>query len=115
MKHLKVLLVFLFLFSLAGVSSAAKKSACIDCHKKVTPGVVQQHLEGKMSKAGVDCSSCHGSEHKKMNDARLAKMPTPATCAGCHSTQVEQFQAGKHNLAWIASSSMPMMGHRPKA
>jgi hydroxylamine dehydrogenase len=42
-------------------------------------------------------------------------MPTPETCAGCHSKQADQFKAGKHNLAWIASSSMPMMGHQPKA
>ena len=112
----KIAAVIFFVFSLAGLSfGAGQKSACIECHKKVTPGVVRQHLEGKMSKAGVDCSSCHGSDHKKMDDAKLAKMPTPETCAGCHKKQVAQFKAGKHDLAWIASSSMPMMGHQPKA
>ncbi len=116
MKHFKIVLVIGFVILCSSVALAAKqKSACIDCHKKVTPGVVEQFLEGKMSKKGVDCSSCHGSEHKKMDDAKLAKMPTPETCAGCHKKQVEQFTAGKHNLAWIASSSMPMMGHQPKA
>ncbi|MBI4690521.1 MAG: cytochrome C [Nitrospirae bacterium] len=95
--------------------AAPAKSACIDCHKKVTPGIVQQHLEGKMSKKGVDCSSCHGSEHKKSDDSRLAKMPTPETCSGCHKKQTDQFKAGKHNLAWIAASAMPMWAHQPKA
>ena len=42
-------------------------------------------------------------------------MPTPETCAGCHNKQAEQFKAGKHNLAWIASSAMPMWAHQPKA
>lgn len=107
-----VSIVTVLLFSL---SEAATKSECIDCHKKVTPGVVKQHLDGKMSKKGVDCSSCHGSDHKKMDDAKLAKMPTPETCAGCHQKQVEQFKAGKHNLGWIASSAMPMWAHQPKA
>lgn len=116
MKYLKIFLSFVFALILSSVSfAAAQKSACIDCHKKVTPGVVKQHLEGKMSKKGVDCSSCHGSEHKKADDARLAKMPTPETCAGCHNKQTEQFKAGKHNLAWIASSAMPMWAHQPKA
>jgi len=115
MNYLKFLLLSVFVFSMTNASFAAAKSACIDCHKKVTPGVVEQHLEGKMSKKGVDCSSCHGSEHKKMDDARLAKMPTPATCEGCHKKQAEQFKAGKHNLAWIAATSMPMMGHQPSA
>ncbi|SPQ01913.1 conserved exported hypothetical protein [Candidatus Sulfobium mesophilum] len=116
MKHLKIVLVIGFIIILSNAAPAAKqKSACIDCHKKVTPGVVEQYFEGKMSKKGVDCSSCHGSEHKKMDDAKLAKMPTPETCVGCHKKQTDQFKAGKHNLAWIASSSMPMMGHQPKA
>ena len=116
MKYLKILLAVVFAFMLTGISfAAASKSACIDCHKKVTPGVVQQHLEGKMSKKGVDCSSCHGSEHKKADDAKLAKMPTPETCAGCHNKQTEQFKTGKHNLAWIASSAMPMWAHQTKA
>ncbi|MDO9288514.1 MAG: multiheme c-type cytochrome [Thermodesulfovibrionales bacterium] len=116
MKYLKIFLSFVFALILSSVSfAAAQKSACIDCHKKITPGVVKQHLEGKMSKKGVDCSSCHGSEHKKANDAKLAKMPTPETCAGCHNKQAEQFKAGKHNLAWIASSAMPMWAHQPKA
>ena len=99
-----------------GTKEVAKESGCVTCHTKVTPGVVKQHLEGKMGQSGqVDCSSCHGSDHQKMDDAKLAKMPTPATCAECHEKQVKQFKDGKHDLAWIASSSMPMMGHQPKA
>lgn len=114
---MRILLLFVSIFSLLlfSLSEAAPKSECIDCHKKVTPGVVKQHLEGRMSKKGVDCSTCHGSDHKKMDDARLAKMPMPETCAGCHQKQVEQFKAGKHNLGWIAASAMPMWAHQPKA
>ncbi|TAN46088.1 MAG: cytochrome C [Nitrospirae bacterium] len=118
MKVLKLALVFilvLFMSSFSFAAPKAGKSACVGCHEKVTPGVVKQHMDGKMAKAGVDCSSCHGSDHKTKDDYKLAKMPTPETCAGCHKNQVNQFKAGKHNLAWIASSSMPMMGHQPKA
>src|SRR5574337_88200 len=111
-------LVMLFAVTLfcSGAQAAPKKtSECIECHRKTSPGIVQQHLDGKMGKAGIDCSACHGSAHKKMDDSRLAKMPTPETCAGCHSKQATQFKDGKHNLAWVASSSMPMMGHQSKA
>ena len=116
MNYLRVALILgcVFLFSNTAFS-ATPKSACIECHKKVTPGVVQQHLEGKMSKAGVDCSTCHGSDHKKMDDAKLAKLPTPETCAGCHKKQVDQFKSGKHELAWIAGTAMPMWAHQPSA
>lgn len=109
------LFVSTLLLLLSRPLEAAKKSECIDCHTKVTPGVVKQHLEGKMAKEDVDCSDCHGSEHKTMDDSSLAKMPTPETCGECHKEQVEQFKAGKHNLAWIAASAMPMWTHQPKA
>lgn len=116
MTCLKFVVATIFILLLSSMAFAsAPKSACIECHKKVTPGVVQQHLEGAMSKKGVDCSSCHGTEHQKMDDSQLAKMPTPETCAGCHKNRVEQFKEGKHHLAWIASSAMPMWAHQPKA
>jgi len=116
MRFLKVLFVLSCAVLIGTAAWAApKKSTCVECHEKVTPGVVQQHREGKMGRKGIDCSACHGSDHNKMDDAKLAKMPTPATCAGCHKKQADQFGAGKHNIAWIASSSMPMMGHQPKA
>jgi hypothetical protein len=98
---------------LFATSSYGAKSKCVECHKKVTPGIVEQHLSGKMSKKGVDCSTCHGSEHMKMDDSRLAKIPAPYTCSGCHSKQFEQFNRGKHSLAWIAATAMPMFAHQP--
>ena len=117
MRYFKSIFIFglVLLFGSTAMAAQKKASSCIECHKKVTPGIVQQHLDGKMGKKGIDCSACHGTAHNKMDDAKLAKMPTPETCAGCHSKQADQFKAGKHNLAWIASSSMPMMGHQPKA
>jgi hypothetical protein len=94
-------------------AALAAESKCIDCHKEITPGIVEQHLAGKMSKAGVDCSTCHGSEHVKSDDGHLAKIPTPQTCAVCHQERVQQFQRGKHALAWVAATAMPMFAHQP--
>ena len=91
------------------------KSRCIECHEKVTPGIVKQFLSGKMGKAGVDCSACHGSEHMTSTDYKKAKFPTPDTCKRCHPVQVQQFRAGKHDLGWIAFNAMPMVTHQPRA
>ena len=101
MKRFKsvVLVLGLVLLMSSMASAAAKKSVCIDCHKKVTPGIVQQYFEGKMGKKGIDCSACHGSAHNKMDDARLAKMPTPETCAGCHK-QSRPTSSRKANTTW---------------
>jgi hypothetical protein len=40
-------------------------------------------------------------------------LPTPDTCMGCHTRQVEQYRAGKHSLAWVAMNAMPMITHQP--
>jgi len=116
MDYLRLGAVLAFIF-LIGSTAFAKnqRSDCVECHRKVTPGIVQEHLQGKMAKAGVDCSACHGSGHKKIDDAKLAKMPTPETCAGCHKKQADQFKDGKHNLAWIALGVMPMITHQTTA
>lgn len=113
-RHLLSLIVAMAI-ALCLPAAAMAASKCINCHKKVTPGVVEQHLSGKMGKKGIDCSSCHGSDHMSATDVAKAKMPSPETCAVCHSQQASQFKAGKHNLAWVAMEAMPMMGHQPKA
>ena len=43
-------------------SAAAADSICIACHQGVTPGVVSQFLSSKKAAAGLDCSTCHGSD-----------------------------------------------------
>ncbi|HWI41400.1 MAG TPA: multiheme c-type cytochrome, partial [Verrucomicrobiae bacterium] len=93
-------------------AQAAKKSECIACHEKVTPGAVKDFLAGKMSKV-MDCSGCHGSDHKSAADVAKVKMPTPETCAKCHAEKVKQYREGKHVLAWAAMKAMPMVNHQP--
>jgi hydroxylamine dehydrogenase len=76
MKRLHLaLLAAIVLMALPAIARAESK--CIECHKKVTPGIVEQHLDGKMSKKGVDCATCHGTDHKTAKDYAKAKMPTP--------------------------------------
>jgi predicted CXXCH cytochrome family protein len=87
-------------------------SKCVSCHKKITPGIVEQWNQSKHSKNDVDCSVCHG-EHTGRKDIHKLRMPTPETCANCHEEKVEEFKRGKHALGWIAMKAMPMVGHQP--
>ena len=108
--------IFILLISLASLNAYSKEeSACVGCHKTVTPGIVSQFMEGTMGKEGLDCSTCHGSEHMSEADVAKVKIPTPDTCAACHEERVKQFRAGKHALAWAAMKAMPMMAHQPRA
>ena len=98
-----------------GFSAAATAETCVQCHRTATPGIVEQHLAGRMGKAGIDCGSCHGFEHQGAADVAKARMPTAQTCAGCHPKQAREFKAGKHELAWAAASAMPMWAHQPQS
>lgn len=66
-----------------------------------------------MGQKGLDCSVCHGADHKDASDAAKAKLPTPDTCKRCHPQQVERFRGGKHALAWVAMQAAPTLFHQP--
>ena len=95
--------------------SGALAQECINCHKSVTPNIVSDWQLSKHSQNGVDCSVCHGEEHKSSQDVAKVKIPTPETCAPCHENRVKQFKAGKHAFAWAAMKAMPMAHAQPVA
>ena len=88
---------------------------CLECHKKATPNIVSDWQASQHSKNDVDCSVCHGEDHKSVDDFAKAKIPTPETCVVCHETQVTQFKKGKHALAWAAMKAMPTAHAQPVA
>ena len=69
----------------------------------------------KHSQNDVDCSVCHGEDHKAANDYAVARIPTPETCAQCHEKKLTQFKKGKHALAWAAMKAMPTAHAQPVA
>lgn len=95
-----------------------KDQDCINCHIQSTPGIVKQHFSGKMgspnnAKDYVGCNDCHGDLHIEDDDYDKAEMPTPKTCTKCHKDQVDQFKAGKHQLAWFAMKSQQAWHAQP--
>jgi len=88
---------------------------CVECHKKTTPNIVSDWQLSKHSQNDVDCTACHGEDHKAANDYAVARIPTPDTCAQCHEEKVAQFKKGKHALAWAAMKAMPTAHAQPVA
>lgn len=86
---------------------------CVSCHKKVTPSIVSDWKLSKHSQNDVDCSICHGEEHKDPYDVAKVQIPTPDTCANCHEERVEQFKKGKHAPAWAVLKAMPTTHWQP--
>ncbi len=108
----QTILIILLSWVLVAASSA---QVCVECHKKVTPGIVNDWQLSKHSKNKISCSECHGDQHKSAQDVAKAKIPTPDTCASCHEARVKQFKAGKHAAAWAAMKAMPTAHWQPMA
>jgi len=96
-------------------SAGAFAKECVTCHTKVTPNIVSDWQLSKHSQNDVDCSVCHGDQHKNPYDVDKVRIPTPDTCAECHDEQVAEFKAGKHAAAWAAMKAMPTAHWQPMA
>jgi hydroxylamine dehydrogenase len=115
MGKAKILSMLVLLAFFLCVNPVAKLEAadCVDCHKSITPNIVSDWEISKHGKAGLGCAVCHGSDHDSPENVDKVQIPTPETCALCHSQQVEQYKAGKHALAWSAMKAMPTMHWQP--
>ena len=110
MYKLKVILVVIIFLVLVNFTNSQD---CIKCHKKITPGIVNDWQLSKHSDNGISCNVCHGDAHKSANDVDKAKIPTPKTCEMCHPERVKEFKSGKHAFAWAAMKAMPTFHWQP--
>ena len=106
------------LFALASLPAPTPLAAqdCLSCHEEETPGMVADWRLSRHAEVGVGCTTCHGEGDHDANDmGRVDRIPTAETCRSCHPTQVDQFSAGKHALAWAVMKAMPTAHAQPIA
>ena len=113
--HLLLSLAVLALAACGGEDTERASSDCVECHRDVTPNIVTDWELSRHSSEGVDCSLCHGDQHRSADDVALVQTATPDVCATCHPIQTEQFQGGKHALAWASMNAMPTTHWLPMA
>src|SRR5262245_49105500 len=97
-----------------GASTVAALS-CVECHKKITPSIVSDWQLSKHSQNGIECSVCHGDDHRSAQDVDKVQIPTPETGASGHEKQFKEFSGGKHAVAWAAMKAMPTAHYQPMA
>lgn len=88
--------------------------ACVDCHSKVTPGVVTDWKVSRHANSGITCSTCHGTDHNSATDANKAKVADMDTCAQCHAERAHQFAKGLHGMAWKTISTAYLPPNMPR-
>jgi hypothetical protein len=89
--------------SAVGVA-AAEDEACIVCHAKVTPGIVQQWRTSKHAGIGVQCSACHAAKADdpdafEHNGSTIAVIVSPRDCGQCHGKEFEEQRHSHHAKA----------------
>ncbi|MEP0764807.1 MAG: nitrate reductase [Chloroflexota bacterium] len=87
---------------------ANSDNECVVCHRRSTPGIVQQYGYSTMAAANVKCEDCHevnadypgAVEHE---GTYVLRSPTTAMCDRCHKQEVKEFYASRHALpAYVA-------------
>ena len=87
---------------------ATSRDECVVCHRRATPGIVEQYGRSTMAGAEVGCRDCHevassyagAVEHE---GTTMLSQPTPAMCQRCHAQEVAQFNQSRHSLpAYVA-------------
>jgi len=91
------------------ITTLGDNKACVECHQKENPGIMQQYHDSKHSGRGVQCLDCHkpvagqetmAKDHYKVTV--LAK-PSPLNCVQCHKDEVKQFEDSNHSAkSWYA-------------
>lgn len=87
---------------------ANSNDRCVECHRRASPGIVQQYGHSTMAGAKVTCSNCHevaatypgAVQHE---GTYVLATPTTAMCQKCHQTEVAQYNQSRHGIpAWVA-------------
>lgn len=87
---------------------ASSDDECVVCHRRTTPGIVEQYGHSTMAAAEVGCRDCHevpvdhpgAVEHE---GTYVLNQPTSAMCQRCHASEVNQFNQSRHGLpAYVA-------------
>ena len=81
------------------LTTAADAQECVDCHTKISPGIVEDWRISAHAREDVGCQMCHGDGHSTADDVGEVLTITAQTCAVCHQERFDQFARGKHALS----------------
>jgi hydroxylamine dehydrogenase len=95
---------------------ADSSDECVVCHRRTTPGIVEQFGHSSMAAAEVTCRNCHEVNANYPNAVEhegtfVLNSPTTARCEQCHVTEVAQYNQSRHAVpayvAYAGAESLP--------
>jgi hypothetical protein len=88
----------------AGIELSNETKACLECHKKMNPGIVQPWEQSRHAPAGVGCYECHqaktgDADALEHNGYTISVIVSPLDCSHCHPKEVEEMTRSHHAKA----------------
>jgi hypothetical protein len=85
-------------------AQAGTSDACVTCHQKQSPALVQQWRSSKHADAGIGCLACHQANESEIDAWKhqgewISSLVTPKDCANCHTAEFEEFDRSHHAKA----------------
>ncbi len=82
----------------------ADSAACIDCHTKEQPGLVDHWRGSTHAEEEVGCVDCHSASKTDADGFEhygvvIATVVTPKDCSRCHAQEAEEFSGSHHAAA----------------
>jgi len=86
------------------VEVSAKSAACVECHEKSEPGIIEHWKGSTHAREGVGCVGCHRAEKGEADGFEhygvlIHSVVTPRNCARCHEDVVVEFESSHHSKA----------------
>ncbi len=83
------------------VSIPANSRSCVECHEKLSPGIIDHWRGSTHAAKGVGCVECHKAEEGDVDGfhhqgAFIATIVTPLDCSRCHKREFEEFEHSHH-------------------
>lgn len=77
---------------------------CVDCHGKLSPGIIDHWKGSTHAMKGVGCVECHLAKDGDIDGfdhygAHIATIVTPNDCARCHAKEATEFANSHHAKA----------------
>jgi hydroxylamine dehydrogenase len=100
---------------------AQSDDECVVCHRRTTPGIVEQYGVSTMAGAEVGCRDCHEVASDYPGSAAhegtfVLPSPTAAMCEECHTAEVAQYDQSRHALpAYVAYAGSEGLSEEQRA
>jgi len=90
-------------------------AACVDCHKKSSPGLAHQWQDSAHAQANVNCLDCHladsvDDDAMEHEGSIIATIVSPKDCGRCHETEFKESEGSVHSKAlMLIKNRMPAL------